>query len=122
MSKRIQSSIWQHRNDMYRDRLAKVNVRDGSFWKLTKHLRKQYQPITCLEGEKGSIAMEDEDIAAMAARSFQGYQQVPDTDQETVMLIEQTVEHFLLNHPPFLESAERLLMKPSFVKRYIMSS
>ncbi|KAK9710429.1 hypothetical protein QE152_g26034 [Popillia japonica] len=36
--------------------------------------------------------MEDEDIAAMAARTFQGYHQVPNTDQETVTLIEQAID------------------------------
>ncbi|KAK9679285.1 hypothetical protein QE152_g40140 [Popillia japonica] len=107
-NRRIQNSIRQHRNDVYRNRLTKVNVRDGSFWNLTKHLRKQYQPITSLEDENGSIAMEDEEIAAMAARTFDGYHQVPDTDQETVEHVEQVVDLFLLNHPPFPGSAGRL--------------
>ncbi|KAK9744317.1 hypothetical protein QE152_g7881 [Popillia japonica] len=120
-NRRIQNSIRQHRNDVYRDRLTKVNVRDGSFWKLTKHLRKQFQPITSLEDENGSIAMEDGEIVAMAARTFEGYHQVPDTDQETVKQVEQVVHQFLLNHPPFPGSAERLLTGPKVVHQFLLN-
>ncbi|KAK9744302.1 hypothetical protein QE152_g7875 [Popillia japonica] len=69
--------IAEHRDATYTNRLRKINAKDGSIWKMNKHLRKSYHRINALRQQDGTMIMEKRYIAEMLAAAFREYHNMP---------------------------------------------
>lgn len=72
----IRREIQKYRNEIWTNKLTKLNVNDNSLWRMTKIFKSDFQPISALK--KANItAVTDKEKAEMLASQ---YQQVHDID------------------------------------------
>lgn len=118
-SKLIRTLVAKHRNDRYADRLRRINRRDGSVWKLNKHLRLQRSNINVIMRQDGTTAFRTNDIVTEFATAFADYHTTPPTDRHTQDMVDNTVYSFLLQNPPHPHHSEPYLTTPRTVKALI---
>ncbi|KAK9710004.1 Endonuclease-reverse transcriptase [Popillia japonica] len=118
-SRIIRQEIAEYRSTSYAKRLRGVNVKDGTVWKLNKHLRKKYSCINAIQNEDGTVLMRREDIAEIMADTFLKYHNTPSTDANTEGMVVHSLNTFLLQNPPHPHHSEPFLTTPRTVHALI---
>ena len=80
----IRTSIQDHKNLVWTNKLNNLNVRDNSLWKMTKQLRKSFATVTTLHNQSdNAYAYSDDDKAKLLASHYEAvYVCTPDDTQE----------------------------------------
>ncbi|KAK9708143.1 hypothetical protein QE152_g27391 [Popillia japonica] len=121
LSAEIKSKVAQHRNEVYASRLGEINVRDGSIWRLNKHLRRPHEGVNAVQRPDGTYVIQREEVAEMMADTFRRYHEMPmpPSDDETYNMVQSTVSGFLLQNPIHPINALGLLTTPKRVREII---
>ncbi|GJQ88739.1 hypothetical protein Trydic_g21044, partial [Trypoxylus dichotomus] len=118
----IRRRVRQHRDEIYEERLRRINPRDGSIWRLNKHLRSQRTKIYSIDNPDGTAALQDRDIAANLAGAFEEYHNTPETDPATETQVEESLRSFYLHNPIFPETSLEFLTSPRCIRKLISKS
>lgn len=120
LNHQIKTAIAEHRNKTYADRLKKINPADGSLWRLNRHLRKPYHPVSSIHDDGCLTALSEQDVANKIASTFQNNHCIPDTDRETQDMVDREVTSYLLCNP--LSRNSPTITSPNLAQLKILSN
>lgn len=81
LNKIIRDEITKHKNEMWQQKLEKLNVQDNSIWKLSKNLRTVRNNIPTLE-ENGQVYIKTQDKIELMSNKLQQVHKLEESNEE----------------------------------------